>query len=141
MSEKDRFCGTFAEEEKTRRDIKLLQKEQKLAQMKRQQIELQKQREENKKVEQARYMQRMKYLQQKGSPKNESSVPYDPLTLQYNDSYAGRKLKYEDDKVKYRAKLRSRKLYYEQNRNGFNPVTGEAAQSAPLPSKPVKPVE
>jgi hypothetical protein len=34
--------------------------------------------------------------------RNASSVAYNPLTLEYNETYNGELLKYNDDKVKYK---------------------------------------
>ena len=42
--------------------------------------------------------------------RNASSVPYDMVTLQYHPSLDGEKLRYHDDKIKYRAAVRSENL-------------------------------
>ena len=39
--------------------------------------------------------------------RNASSIPYDMVTLQYHDSLDGERLRYHDDKVRYRAAVRS----------------------------------
>lgn len=42
-------------------------------------------------------------LMRSGAPSNESSVPYNPLTLQYAPSRAGEELKFRDEQIRYRA--------------------------------------
>ena len=139
LSEKQRFRGTFCDEEKQRRDLRIHQRQQITERRKKLLEEITAQRKVNENRAQNLREQKLKYLQKKGAPKNLSSVPYDFLTLEYNATPEGRKLKHQDDKTKYRAVLRSQKLYYEQNRNGFNPVTGERMEQKPLPPKPVPP--
>jgi len=59
------------------------------------------------------------------SMKNKSCVPYDPLTLQYNDSMDGEKLRYEDDLVRHRAKVRAQNIVkHGDTRCGFNIING-----------------
>ena len=59
------------------------------------------------------------------SMKNKSCVPYDPLTLQYDDSHAGEKLRHDDDMVRYRASVRSDNLVKQgDTRCGYNIISG-----------------
>ena len=41
--------------------------------------------------------------------KNHSSVPYDAVSLKYNDGLDGERLRYHDDKVRHRAAVRARR--------------------------------
>jgi hypothetical protein len=64
-------------------------------------------------TEQARQLENERgiALQQTDKAKaNLSSLPYDPITLMYNDGNDGQRLKYYDDKVKYRAGLRAQNM-------------------------------
>jgi hypothetical protein len=57
--------------------------------------------------------------------KNKSCVPYDPLTLQYNDSHDGEKLRYADDMVRYRANIRAENIVkHGDTRCGYNIING-----------------
>jgi len=71
--------------------------------------------------------------------KNKSCVPYDPLTLQYNDSYDGEKLRYADDMVRYRAGQRAENIVkHGDTRSGYNIINGVANsghKGAPLPQQ------
>lgn len=124
------------EEEKKRRDEATKKQQWKLK--KKQQLlgEIQAQRLQDERLMAERYRQRMDYLQQRGSPKNQSGVPYDPLTLEYDETVAGKQLEFEDKKTIYRARLRAKRLHFEQNRNGYNPITGEKAIETPIPKEP-----
>jgi len=92
------------------------------------------QRQENeesrwKKIEEAKSAEEEYWQQQRSlgnkSMKNKSCVPYDPLTLQYNDSMDGEKLRYEDDLVRHRAKVRAQNIVkHGDTRCGYNIING-----------------
>ena len=66
-------------------------------------------------------------------------VPYDPLTLQYNDSHDGEKLRYADDMVRYRARVRAQNMKAQgDTRTGYNIINGIAHNDAPLAPPPSK---
>jgi len=73
--------------------------------------------------------------QAKGAPRNESSVPYDPLTLQYRESAAGDSLRCSDEHIRYRAALRAKMLQEKDSRETHNPITGERKPEFQLPPK------
>ena len=56
--------------------------------------------------------------------KNEPSMPYNPITLRYDDSAQGKRLEFEDQQSIYRAKLREKRLFEKQT-SGFDPLTGK----------------
>jgi hypothetical protein len=71
---------------------------------------------------------------------NKSAVPYDTITLQYNDGLDGQRLQHEDGLVRYRAAVRSNNLRTKGNtRGGFNIITGEPLMPLSQPVKPQKP--
>jgi len=55
--------------------------------------------------------------------KNLSSAAYNPLTLEYDPTESGLKLKQADDMAKYRAQLRSHNIDTKAN-CGYNLLTG-----------------
>jgi hypothetical protein len=67
---------------------------------------------------------------------NLSSVPYNPITLKYNDSRDGMLLKHADDSVKYRAAIRAQNLQGRMAASGFNPITGDPIHLMNLPPRP-----
>lgn len=69
--------------------------------------------------------------------RNLPSVPYDLVTMQYNDNQDGQRLKYQDDLVKHRAVLRAESLRSRMN-GAFNPLTGDALQPLRVPAPPTK---
>ncbi len=68
--------------------------------------------------------------------RNTSSVPYNPVTLDYNDNRDGDLLRHSDNMVRYRAGLRAQDLR-SRNTCGFNPITGEPGRFLAAPAKPV----
>eukprot|EP00619_Florenciella_sp_RCC1007_P015042 CAMPEP_0205907354 /NCGR_PEP_ID=MMETSP1325-20131115/2496_1 /ASSEMBLY_ACC=CAM_ASM_000708 /TAXON_ID=236786 /ORGANISM="Florenciella sp., Strain RCC1007" /LENGTH=217 /DNA_ID=CAMNT_0053273445 /DNA_START=75 /DNA_END=728 /DNA_ORIENTATION=- len=66
------------------------------------------------KIEQARVAEEEFWEKQREdgskSKKNASCVPYDTITLKYDDTLDGERLRYDDDMVRYRAALRSQNL-------------------------------
>ena len=56
--------------------------------------------------------------------KNLSSAAYNPLTLEYDPTESGSKLKQSDDLAKFRAQLRSHNIDSKSN-SGYNVITGE----------------
>ena len=65
------------------------------------------------------------------------SVPYNPVTLKYNDSLDGLRMEYSDNMTKYRGEVRSLSLYSKGNGQA-NPITGEPLQYVPQPKLPQK---
>lgn len=67
--------------------------------------------------------------------KNQPSLPFNPITLQYRDDTKGVRLKYDDDMVKYRALLRTKNMYERENSN-YNPINGAPRFSFPHLHRP-----
>lgn len=69
--------------------------------------------------------------------KNHSSVPYDPLTLRYNEGLDGERLRFYDDKVRFRAAARSRNLQRcGDTRAGYNIINGHNRDQLRVPPMP-----
>ena len=69
--------------------------------------------------------------------KNKSSVPYDALTLQYAPGLDGERLRLHDDKIRYRAALRSRNLQTKgESRCGYDILNGRDKPDLRLPEEP-----
>ena len=69
--------------------------------------------------------------------RNASSIPYDMVTLQYHDSLDGERLRYHDDKVRYRAAVRSSNLLKNGgSRAGYDILTGGDVRGLQKPSYP-----
>ena len=66
--------------------------------------------------------------------KNMSSAAYNPLTLEYDKTTSGTKLKESDESAKYRAQLRSHNIDSKSN-SGYNILTG-AERTGVTVSKP-----
>ena len=66
---------------------------------------------------------------------NVNSVPYNPVTLRYNDNAAGEELQKSDDLVRWRAAQRAKQLH-ERGNSGFNPITGSLATEIVVPNLP-----
>jgi hypothetical protein len=71
------------------------------------------------------------------SRKNTSGAPYNTLTLQYNDSLDGERLRYQDDLVRYRASLRTQNLVEcGDTRVSYDIINGSGLASKLAPSRP-----
>ena len=69
--------------------------------------------------------------------RNNISVPYNPISLQYNDTLDGLRMQYADNMVKYRGEVRS--LTLQKLGNGSaNPITGAPLPYVPNPQLPAK---
>jgi len=136
ITEQDRFYNNFAEEEKRKREEKIKER-QDFVDRKRGEL-MAKEEERWKKVhdEWARAEAREKARMERGVPSNTSSVPYDPITLQYEPTEAGERLRYADNQIRYRSSLRAENLRRHQTSEDFNPITGAPLRRVPLPSKP-----
>tara|TARA_A100001015_G_C14772671_1_gene625889 strand:- start:136 stop:789 length:654 start_codon:yes stop_codon:yes gene_type:complete len=63
---------------------------------------------------------------------NVNSVPYNPVTLRYNDNEEGDDLRKSDNLVRVRAAQRA-KILHDRGNSGFNPITGGYAAEVVIP--------
>ena len=82
-----------------------------------------------KKIESSKHQEEVYWARQRElgvkSAKNKSCVPYDPLTLQYDDTHDGERLRYADDMVRYRAAVRAVNMArHGDTRVGYNIING-----------------
>ena len=70
--------------------------------------------------------------------KNVSGVPYNIVSTEYHDSKDGRRLRYNDELIKYRGECRKSNLA-EKAHLGYNPITGEQVFPIPPVDKIAKP--
>jgi len=68
--------------------------------------------------------------------KNIGSVPYNQITLQYNDGRDGESLRYEDDMIKWRAMQRARRLQQKMMGDNADPITGLPQVLIQVPDAP-----
>ncbi|KAH7425884.1 hypothetical protein KP509_11G076200 [Ceratopteris richardii] len=72
---------------------------------------------------------------------NRSSVPYDPITLQYHDGYEGERAKYMDASARWRAAMRAIRIYRKMNGDrNYNVISWEKLPKLSHPEKPTPPV-
>ena len=136
ITEQDRFYTDFAEEEKIRRDGKVKEKNAYIEQKRSSLMEQEEARWKSVHDEWAKKEARELARRERGVPSNTSSVPYDPLTLQYKQTEAGERLRYADNQIRYRSSLRAENLRRHQTSEDYNPITGEPLRRIPLPEKP-----
>ena len=72
----------------------------------------------------------------KKAKRNSQSVPYNPITLAYDESIGGMELRNKDDHIRYRAAARASNLLSRMSFTPYDPITGA---DKPRPSVPVKP--
>lgn len=119
--------------------------------LQRQNLILEKRREENRQREERRIRleeekrtaekERWRALQNDpmAGKKNVGSTPYDQITLRYNDGKDGQRLKYQDSLVKWRAAHRARRLQEKAMGGNANPITGQPQRLIEVPKRPVPP--
>ncbi len=136
ISEQDRFFTDFAAEEKKRRELAILTKQEQLDRKRYEWASAEENRWKQIEQEYAAEEAKQAIKMNRGAPRNMSSVPYNPLTLQYEESEAGDKLRYTDDQIRFRAALRAERLRSHETKHGFNPITGQETERINLPPEP-----
>ncbi len=132
----ERFDRDYVVHEKKEREEKWVKKMQEIEKRKMEQLARDSERwkrmdEEDKK--EGEKLTKLKEGNQAGK-KNMSSAAYNPITLEYNPTEGGTKLKQYDDMAKYRAQLRSYNIDSKSN-SGYNILTG-ATRVGVVVSKP-----
>jgi len=136
ITEQDRFFTDFAAEEKKRREEQALIRQQQLTTRRAKLVEAEEQRWNQIDKEWAAFQAREEAKKNKGTPRNKSSVPYNPLTLQYDDTTEGQKLRHADEQIRHRAALRAERLQAHETKDGINPITGEKKELLKVPAPP-----
>jgi hypothetical protein len=128
MSDADRFHTDVAGEEKNRRDEVLTRQRMVEDRRRMDNAQREEQRWRTMDHQHQREIEKVERDRQEGtkSLRNKSSVPFDPVTLGYNNSAAGEHLRQKDIDIKQRANARAKNLHFHVNRNGVNPITGNA---------------
>ena len=73
--------------------------------------------------------------------KNVGSMPYDFVTLEYRAGGEGDRLRYQDDRVRYRAAVRAQHLSAVSSGQRYDPLTGQARPLPSLPNAPKPPAD
>lgn len=70
--------------------------------------------------------ERLRYLQEhtEKAKSNKPSMPWNPITLRYDDGEDGERLRAEDERIRYRAAVRAQHLHQRNMAEPFNPITG-----------------
>ena len=85
-------------------------------------------------------MERQRALQETDKAKaNQSSLPYDPITLMYDDGNDGERLKYYDDKTRWRAGMRAQNMQKHDMSTPYNPITGNPLTRLEVQARPKSP--
>jgi len=139
ITEQDRFFTDFADEEKKRREHTFAVKQEQLNRRRFEQAMAEEERWRDIDSQWAAAEARESSRKAVGAPRNKSSVPYNPLTLRYEDSADGDMLRFTDDQIRFRAAQRAERLRAHQSKDGYNPVTGDPATSVRVPPAPQPP--
>ena len=138
MPESGRFDTDTVGEEWRRRQAKI-ERAQQIYNNKRQENIV---REEHRwaKMEEQKKAEVEKYTRYRADPlmgkKNVGSMPFDVVTLKYNDGADGARMAYEDEQIRYRAALRAKNLHEKSTGSSFDPITGGNARVVPTPQRP-----
>lgn len=140
ISEADRFITDVAAVQKVERDADIAKKEAILHNKRTVRADREEKRWRTIEVEHQMEAQRMEEMRHDGSysRSNKTSMPYNPINLQYGEGRDGECLRFSDEALKYRGAMRADHLQRRMN-NGYNPITGEVAPRVSLPEKPMAP--
>lgn len=141
MSEHDRLHTDVAGEERRRRDAASRAQQQRLLQKRDSALAREEKRWEGMASETRKEEERLERKRTNGlaAKKNQPSLPFNPITLEYSNSYSGGMLQHHDDLTKWRSALRTQNLYTKQN-GEFNPITGALRMDVTAPPKPQTPM-
>lgn len=126
MPESERFITDVAGEAKLQREEAAARKAAAILRRReesRQREELRWKRMDEAKKEEEDRVRRMREDGGKAA-KNVGSMPYDFVTLQYRKGEEGERLKYQDDRVKYRAAMRAQHLHALSSGQKYDVLTG-----------------
>lgn len=120
-AESERFnVDSHAVLERKRHDLRVAQKEKVYAEKRALNV---KREQERGNFEQTLFEAEETRVENLNAPRNQPSMPYDIISLQYNNSLDGIRLHYNDKKTIYRSKLRAKNLDGRSN-SLYNPITG-----------------
>ena len=71
---------------------------------------------------------------------NKTSMPYDPITLRYDNGADGDRLRFSDESLRYRGALRAEHLQRRGASTPWDPITGQARQTVHVPEPPRPPL-
>mmetsp|Transcript_7449 Transcript_7449/g.25418 ORF Transcript_7449/g.25418 Transcript_7449/m.25418 type:complete len:234 (-) Transcript_7449:1563-2264(-) len=137
LADVDRFHTDTAGEEKAARERAVHMREEKYE--RKRNVNLEREDLRWNQMEQVRDDQQQKLMVMQNSTKgarNHSSVAYDCISLDYHPTPAGDQQKFEDDMAKYRAGVRTEKLFRYSSGDGYNPITGEELKPLRMPKRP-----
>ena len=123
--EADRFDRDYVVHEKKEREEKFMRKMENIERHKMEHLNRDNerwQRMDNEVTKEDDKISKLRDSHQAGK-KNLSSAAYNPITLEYDPTDSGQKLKQADDMAKYRAQLRSYNIDCKSN-SGYNILTG-----------------
>lgn len=137
LPESERFDTDFAAEDKRRREIEYQSRQQNLNRRRDEVVGREVNRWESMENEEKKYQEFLNQKQSKWQEgqKNNLSAAYNPITLEYDTTEQGSRLKGQDDQIKYRAGMRMFNLDSKMN-SEFNVVTGEPRRPPNLPPRP-----
>lgn len=130
-SEAERFMLDTVGEEKAERDYKKMLERNRIDKMKQEREERDRDRWLQREEQIRKEEERINQLERK---KNDSSVAYNLITKSTNDSKEKELFEYQMKMQEYSGAQRAQRLYRNQNKEQYNPLTGE-----PLPERIIVP--
>ncbi|CAN0137362.1 unnamed protein product [Ascophyllum nodosum] len=143
ITDSDRFHSDTVGEERFRRKAQHERHVQINANRRQLRVEREGKRWEDMERKEEAEKERLDWLraEERKSKKNKSGMPYNMISLMYNDGLDGQRLEYNDSIVKHRAKMRSNNLLrLGDSRCGYNILTGQSKDEVVDPPAP-KPSE
>jgi len=141
ISEADRFVTDMAAVNKSERDAEFNKKEQMYYNRRMGRAENEEKRWRTIEMQHQLEQKRMEEMRANNSyaRSNKTSMPYNPISLRYDDGHDGQRLRYSDDSLRYRGALRAEHLQRRMTSTGFNPLTGEPISRVHVPDAPNPP--
>lgn len=141
ISEADRFVTDMSAVNKSERDAEFNKKEQMYYNRRMGRAENEEKRWRTIEMQHQLEQKRMEEMRANNSfaRSNKTSMPYNPISLRYDDGHDGQRLRYSDDSLRYRGALRAEHLQRRMTSTGFNPLTGEPISRVHVPDAPNPP--
>jgi len=141
ISEADRFVTDIAAVNKAERDAEFHRKEQMYYNRRITKAEGEEQRWRTIEMTHQLEQKRMEEMRANNAfaRSNKTSMPYNPISLRYDDGNDGERLRFSDDSLRYRGALRAEHLQRRQTSTGYDPITGAPINRVHVPDLPRQP--
>ena len=142
ISEADRFITDIAGVNKAEREVEIEKREQMYYNRRVQNTEQEEERWRTIEVKHQIEQKRLEEMRENYSyaRSNKTSMPYNPINLQYDNGADGDRLRFSDESLRYRGAMRAEHLQRRGASTPHNPITGAPIERVHIPEAPQRPI-